>query len=158
MLLRLLGATPWTRGSNRETTHNNHQCRYSQQSLNSLLTLILQRSQRPEFIPEFRIKAVKHRQCKSTDIGNNKQHYPLIKLDFFPPQTQESYIQPRSSDGRAEGLCFVFSLAHACLCLQSVMRRQRGEVEEEKSGVQKEEVCVRATQQQHSCDCRLRSY
>ncbi len=42
----------------------------------------------------------------------------------------------------------MFSLAHACLCLQCVMGRQRRgvveeeEEEEEKSGVQKEEVCV----------------
>lgn len=41
----------------------------------------------------------------------------------------------------------MFSLAHACLCLQCVMGRQRRRVveeveEEEKSGVQKEEVCV----------------
>lgn len=53
----------------------------------------------------------------------------------------------------------MFSLAHACLCLQGVMGRQmregeeEEEEEEEKSGAQKEEVCVRVTQKQHSCDC-----
>ncbi len=44
----------------------------------------------------------------------------------------------------------MFSLARTRLCLQCVMGRQRREgeeeEEEEKSGVQREEVCIRATQ------------
>lgn len=49
----------------------------------------------------------------------------------------------------------LFSLANACLCLQCVMGRQRRGVEEEKSGVQKEEVYVCAEGETEATFLRL---
>lgn len=53
----------------------------------------------------------------------------------------------------------MFSLAHACLCLQCVMGRQRRRWRRRIVGRRRRKSVFlqRATQQQHSCRCRLRS-
>lgn len=49
----------------------------------------------------------------------------------------------------------MFGLAHACLCLRCVVGRRRREVEEGKSGVQKEEVSVCAQGETEATFLRL---
>lgn len=121
VLLRLLGVSLWIRESKKRIVLRHNK----HHTVNSGFQLI-------EPLSELSCRLITQRSWRST---TSKQD------SFSPPQ-----------DGiQREGLCFVFSLAHACLCPRECRGGEKWLCRRRKFLFVQTE-----TQQQHSCDCRIR--
>lgn len=103
-------------------------------------------------------------QCESTDIqeasSSTASHIWPERDFFFFFFSKTQYSAIFKSQPERVCLCSVFSLAHACLCLQRVLGRQTRGLEEEEEERRRGAGCrgrkfvfvQRATRQQHSCN------